>query len=223
MNYLQGVPHYTGRLLWRMDTVVGILVSLVFFIVAVATGVSQDIIVFVTLAIVVLSAIEAGYGLYREERVMRSRLEQNVRVTAKLGSFSANVPDPGPQKVSIKAGVQWEVWVKEDVSTDQVALNIIYTYDKPWWKIWKRTTFPQKGIPPDGADSTLYRKRINANETQPFKGSATFEFVGDRYIEGDPHWELELVLITGMPAGVHRIPVYIDYEEMQSRGTNPPL
>lgn len=223
MNYLRGIPDYTGRLLFRMDTACGIVLGIVFFVVLTYAGLDQRVNASVAVAIIVLSAIEAGYGLYRKEQTVRSELESNVRVAARLGSYSANIPDPGPDKMSIKVEVFWEVWVKEDVSTDKLALNLIYTYDKPWWQFWKRTRFPQTGIPPNGHDTSHYRKRILASQYQPFKDNGTFEYVEDRATEGDPHWELELVLITGMPAGEHRIPVFIDYEEMRARRTNPPL
>ena len=55
------------------------------------------------------------------------------------------------------------------------------------------------------------------------KDDAQFEYVTDRPGSDQPHWELELVLITGVPAGEHRIPVFIDMEELRSRGTFPPL
>ena len=153
---------------------------------------------------------------------MRAERESSIKVTAQPSSWAINLPDPGPDKVSLSVRVIWEVWVKEDIATDKLALNLIYVYDKPGWKFWKKTRFPQTGIPPKG-QGTRYRKRIGAKGTQPFRDEATFEYVGDREEEGDPHWLLELVLITGMPTGEHRIPVFIDYDEMRSRGTYPPL
>jgi len=145
-----------------------------------------------------------------------------VRVTARLGSLSANIPDPGPDKVSLSVHVFWEVWVNQDVSTDRLGLNLIYVYDKRWWQFWRKTRFPQKGIPPKGQDTTQYRRRIYASESQPFKDDAIFEYVADR-TGFEPHWELELVLVTGVPSASYRIPVFIDYDELRSRGTNPPL
>lgn len=221
--YFRELPDYAGRLLWRMDTATGIIIGLAFFLIAYLTGLSQNLVVIITVAIVVLSAIEAGYQIYREERVLRSKLETEVVVKAALSALSANHPDPGSDKSSLMVHVVWEIWVKQDVSTDKLALNLIYVYDKPRWKFWKRTRFPQTGIPAKDQDSTWYRKRISAQRVQPFTDSATFEYVGDRHIEGDPHWELELVLVTGVPAGEHRIPVSINDEKWEERGTNPPL
>lgn len=225
MNYLRDIPDYVGRLLWRMDTASGIVVGIIFFFVAPTLGLSDRLSFIITAGIIVLSALEAGYGLYRHERETRSRLEQDVRITATLASFSGNVPDPGPGKSSIKVQVHWEIWVREDVSTDKLALNMIYSYDKPRWKFWKRTRFPQMGIPPDGADSTQYRKRILADQLQPFKGSASFEYVADTSHGDDPRWEIELVIVMGVPAKEYRIPVslYEAQREMNMRGTYPPL
>lgn len=222
-SYIRELPEYVGRLLWRMDTISGIAVGLGFFVGATLVGVSQNVVVYGTLGIITFSALEAAYALYRQERVMRSERERTVRVTARLGSLSANIPDPGPGKESISAHIFWEIWVGQDVSTDKLALNLIYVYDRPRWQFWKRARFPKTGIPPKGQDTTQYRKRIHENQFQPFKDDAVFEYVGDRMEQGDPHWLLELVLLTGVPVGEHRIPVFIDYEELQSRGTNPPL
>lgn len=223
LSYFRELPDYAGRLLWRMDTATGIIIGLAFFLIAYLTGLSQNLVVVITVAIIMLSAMEAGYQIYREERTMRSEVEKDVIVKANLSSLAANMPDPGPDKSSLTVEVILEIWVKEDVSTDMLALNLIYVYDRSWWQFWKRTRFPQTGIPAkENKDSTLYRKRIYAQQFQPHRESFTFEYVGDRHIEGDPHWVLELVLTTGVPVGEHRIPIFIDHD-LEERRANPPL
>ena len=154
---------------------------------------------------------------------MRAERESTVKLTAKVGSLASNSPDPGRDKASLRVHLFWEVWVNQDIATDKLALNVIYVYDKPWWKFWKDTRFPKRRMRQKGRDTAQYRMTIRAADNRPFKDDAVFEYVGDREEEGDPHWELELVLITGMPAGEHRIPVFIDYAEIRSRGTYPPL
>jgi hypothetical protein len=58
--------------------------------------------------------------------------ENRVRITTRLASMSANLPDPGPNRVSLHARVIWEVWAAENVSVDRLALNMIYAYDGAW-------------------------------------------------------------------------------------------
>lgn len=156
---------------------------------------------------------------------LRDELERQratVRLTTQIGTYTANIPDPGPNKQSISVRVVWEIWVNQDVSTDRLALNLYYVYEKRWWQVWKRTRFAQKGIRPKGGDER-YRKSIRAIDPQPFRDSATFEYVADRQQSYDPCWELELVLVTGVPSATHRVPVAFDYEEMHNRGRDLPL
>ena len=222
-QYFTELPEYGARCAQRLDLFVGIGVGVVFFLIAVVCGLGRAVIIPVTTAIVILAVLEAGYAVYREERILRAERERHVRVQARLGALSTNMPDPGPDKVSVSAHVSWEIWVDQDVSTDALALNLIYVYDKPWWQFWKLSRVPKTGIPPKGEGTTQYRRRIRANDFQPFRDNAVFEYVSDRREERDPHWLLELVLVTGVPAGKHCIPVFIDYDELRSRGTNPPL
>jgi len=222
-QYFTELPEYAARFLQRLGFFVGIGAGVVFFLIAVAFGLGRAVSIPVTMAIVISGFLEAGYSVYRGERIVRAERERHVRVQARLGALSTNIPDPGPDNVSVNAHVFWEIWVDQDVSTDALALNLIYVYDKPWWQFWKRSRVPKTGIPPKGEDTTRYRKRIHANNLQPFRDDAVFEYVSDKREEGDPHWLLELVLVTGVPAGRHCIPVFIDYDELHSRGTNPPL
>lgn len=221
-DYLQYFSDYAWRCFPRIDFVCGGVLAIVYFFVADHIGLTNyktSVVAF----IIAFSILEASYGVYRQERIMRAERERNVRVTAKLDSLSQNIPDPGPDKASLSVHVLWEVWVTQDVSTDKLALNLIYVYEKRWWQFWKKTRFPQVGIPPKGQGTTQYRKTYNRNQYQPNHDEATFEYVGDRRKGAEPHWILELVLKTGLPVGEHRIPVFIDWAEIRSRGTNPPL
>lgn len=166
-----------------------------------------------------IAALSFWYAVIRDTKTGGSK---NIKVTASLGSYSANIPDPGPNRVSLRVGVFWEIWAKQDVTFDKLALNLIHVYDKHWWQFWEKTKFPKTGIPPIGQHSTSYRQRVKASDPQPFRDDAEFEYVGDSD-DASPHWLLELVLIAGMPAGEYRIPVFIDWDEINKRGTNPPL
>lgn len=148
--------------------------------------------------------------------------ENKVRVTAKLANLSQNPPDTDDDKVSLQVRVDWEVWSEKDVSVERLALNMIYDYGKGWWQFWKKSRKPITGIPPNG-ESTYYRKRYNASADQPNTDHADFDYVADRESSKEAHWLLELVLITAIPKTEHRIPIFIDWDEMHSRGANPPL
>ncbi len=217
------LPDFLYRALHKLDLYVGVGAGIVFLVIAFLLSIGEQAVVTGTVAIAAILVFFSGYSVYREERQMRTERERNIRVTARAGSWAINHPDPGHGRASINVRIFWEVWVsREAVATDKLALNLIYVYDKPWWQFWKKTRFPQKGIPQKGRETTQYRVMIDPNDNQPFKGDAIFEYIGES-AETDPHWLLELVLITGMPAGEHRIPIFIDYDEMRSRGTYPPL
>ena len=223
MSYFSLFPEYARRWLLRADTAGGILVGLIWFVIAMLIDISGETALRVGLGILALVVVESGYGVFREERTMRAEREKNIRVTATLGSYSVNFSDPGPDKASIKATIAWEVWANEDVTFEKLVLNVIYVYDKHWWQFWKKTRFPKVGIPPTNRqEGTQYRKRVRASDPQPFVDHAQFEYVGNQEDE-DPHCLLELVLIAGMPVGEYRIPVFIDWNEIHSRGTNSPL
>lgn len=152
-----------------------------------------------------------------------SDLSSDIRLTAQLGSLSGNLPDPGPDKSSLRVTVFWEIWVGRDVSTDELALNVVYMYDRTWWKVWESKRRPQHGLPRLGVEHTQYRHRLAAADPQPFKDHSSFEYVGPRLLDGDPHWLLELVLKTGMPKARHTAAVYLNIDELRSRGSNPPI
>ncbi len=216
------VPEYLKRCFLPIELICGGIIAVVYFFFADAGGLGGHR-TLITAGIIEVALLTAGYHVFREERLLRTEREKAVRVTARLGSLAANMPDPGPGKVSLRVGVNWEVWVNQDVSTDKLALNLIYLYDRPWWQFWKKVRFPMKGLAPKGKDSTQYRKSFRTIDPQPIKDSAVFEYITDREGSKDPHWLLELILITGIPAGEHRIPVFIDYDEIESRGKSLPL
>ncbi len=222
MNYLQAMPDYARRLLWRMDTFCGILIGLIFFIIAVVAGLSQNVTVIVTLAIIVASGMEAGYGLYREERMMRAEREQELWIDARIIKFSGNVPDPGPEKTSMTLTVLCEVWTSIDATTSNVGLNIIWGYRNHWWELWKNDRVYKEGLPPKPETSTEFRKSLRAVDPQPIRWQFDFEYVTDRFVKGNPHWFLELVVKTGIPPGTHRIPISLQ-DSLGPRVTNPPL
>ena len=89
--------------------------------------------------------------------------------------LSANMPDPGPDKLSLTAHVIWDVWASREISTDKLALNMTHVYEKRWWRFWKKTRFPITGIPPKESGTTQYRKRICANKL--FTDDARFEYI----------------------------------------------
>jgi hypothetical protein len=78
------------------------------------------------------------------------------------------------------------------------------------------------GIPPNGKN-TYYRKLYAASAPQPNVDQADFDYVADSATSAEPHWLLELVIVTAIPKTEHRIPIFIDWDELHSRGTNPPL
>jgi hypothetical protein len=174
------------------------------------------------LAIILIGCF-ALYELHKlDDRI--EALTSDLRLTAKVGRMSMNLPDSTPDNKSrISVDVHWEIWVNQDVATDKLALNIIYVFDRRWWQVWKKTHLPQRGLTIDDADDATYRKQIKASAERPYKGSGRFTYEGDRFIKGDPHWILELVLHTGMPERRLTTPVFLDWDELHSRGSKPPL
>lgn len=222
MQQFRYLPNFLYEVAHKVAFYVGIGVGIIFAIIAYFTSMEAGSVTTISVCITAVALFLASYGVYREERRMRAEREKVIRVTARLGSYSSNIPDPGPNKVRLRVGVFWEVWAEQDITFDRLALNLIHVYDKHRWQFWKRTKFPRTGIPPIGKDSTQYRTRVNARDPQPFKDNAEFDYVADSD-DASPHWLLELVLIAGTPIGEYRIPVFIDWDEIHSRGTHPPL
>lgn len=222
MSYLQAIPDYIGRLLWRMDTFCGILAGLIFFIIAVLAGLSQNVTVIVTLAIIVGAALEAGYGLYRQERVMRAKREQELWIDARIARYSANMPDPGPDKMSMTITVLCAVWTSIDATTSDVGLNVIWGYRNHWWEFWKKNRVYKEGLPLVPETTTEFIRSLRAIDQQPIRWEFDFEYVADVLAGEDPHWFLELVVKTGIPPATHRIPISLEHLA-GPRVTNPPL
>ncbi len=177
----------------------------------------------VFVAVLVVASLLGAFSVFREERMMRAERDEAVRLTARLGSLVANSPDPGPDKESLRVHVFWEIWVAHDVATESLALNLTYEYPRRWRRLRRRRRERITGIPRKATGTTEYRASIRASDPQPFKADAEFEYVADREESADPHWLLDLVLVTGVPRGRYHVPVFIDLEEMRRRGTYPPL
>ena len=224
MSFLRYVPEYSWRCFKHIDFILGgLIATVVWYLVAEPIGLTNYKSRIAVLLITITCAL-ASYAVFREERIMRSKREQSLQFRATLGALSVNYPDPGPDKESLMAHVTWEIWTNETIYTKYIGLNVIYVYDRPWWQFWKKTRFPQTGIPIKGAQSTEYRVQLPTNQYQPFTGEADFEYIADRESSSDPHWILELVLITGMPPGRYSAPVTIlDPAERLRRESNPPL
>ncbi len=170
-----------------------------------------------------VTSLSTPFMAFRKVKSERDALQRNVRITAYIGAMAVNYPDLGPDKVSLHVSVSWEVWTNQDIWTDRLALNLIDVYERKWWVPWRKTRFPKVGIPPKGQDSTQWRHPINTGSAslQPATFCTHFEWVGDRKRPDAHHFELELVLVTGIPIGTHRIPV--DVIPLQGRGATPPL
>lgn len=179
---------------------------------------------YATVPTVFLAILWAGYAAYQEERAMRVQLEEKLRITGHIGSLAQNFPDPGRGKFSLVVGVAWEVWAAADVATDKLALNIIAVRERPWWAFWRKRRIALDGIPPKGQDHTEWRRTFTADSAsmQPHREFTEFSYLasGER-IAGVHHFELYLVLITGMPAARYVVPV--THIPLMGRGATPPL
>jgi hypothetical protein len=133
-----------------------------------------------------------------------AEIQSSVRVTASLQSMSP-LPRGDTGRTRFRAEVAWEVWVDRDVSTDQLALNVLHEYERPWWRLRRTKRVAVQGVAPVGEGSLQYRRLILASAQQPFQDGAAFEFEPGRDAEGDPRWVFELVLKTGVPLGEYRV------------------
>jgi hypothetical protein len=222
-EYFAQLPEYGVRCAQRLDLFLGIVAGVAFYLVAVACGLGRSVIVPVTIGIMVLGALEAGYGVYRQERIIRAEREAKIRLSASPGSQSWNYPDPGPDKVSLKTHVYWEIWADVDISTAKICLNIIGVRRKTWWQVW-RLFKPREerllGLPPKGQDDFTYRKSFRAIDPQPIRDDAEFEYHGPFDWDKDGYWRWELVLLTGSPDG--RFSAEVD-ARLHERGSRKPL
>jgi len=223
-KYFRYLPSYAAHAFRLLDLILGGITLVIILLLAKVLGAQPQTLGLITVAVVSLVVWESGYRAYREEREVRAERESNIRVEAKLSSIAVNVPDPGPDKVSLRAEVYWEMWVDRVVTLNEMGLNVIYVYDKPRWKFWKNTRFPKTGIPRKGQDTTQFRLTIDEMMGRPYHDIATFEYVADKEASAEPHWLLEFVIKTGMPIGNYRVAIAPPTrEELLLRGTHPPL
>jgi hypothetical protein len=215
-DYFRDLVDYLRRILFRVDTGAGIAFLGLGYVFR------EQVPTSLVLGIPLLLLLEGSFGVFREERARLIEHEQQVRVSARLVRYFSDTPEVDPGLVSLTVGVVWEIWVRHDVTTERLALNLIYLYDRHWWQFWKRTRFPQNGLPREGYDDTLYRVNLRASDPQPLSDQADFVYIGEDTDES-PHWLLELVLITAMPVAEYRVPVFLDYAELHRRGSHPPL
>ena len=149
-------------------------------------------------------------------------LKSSVRLTATIESMEP-VPTGSAARTTFRAGVHWEVWVDRDVATDQLALNVVHEYDRPWWKLRRSKRVAVQGIPAQGESTTQYRRQILSSEPQPFADTATFEFEPERGAHGEPRWIFELVLKTGVPLAEYRVELPAPRNATETAHALPPL
>lgn len=227
VGYFGFISEYIGAILRRWDTACGIVIGLITLALFLA-GVGVKLSLIIPLVATGGLFIEATYGVYRVERSMRSKLERSIRIETRVGSYSQNYPDPGEDKVSIKVFLQWEMWAKVETVTDQLALNVIYVYKKRFWQFWRKRKSPKFGMTRNDQASNQYRHTLPPpGALQPHKDEGTFTWVGDRKEVRALHgFELELVLVTGMPVSRYSQPVSIHWGKVgsiESREANLPL
>ena len=174
---------------------------------------------FVLLAILILgiTALNRLARLHEELEKYQSR----VRLVARPGSISWNVPDPGPSKIRLTAHIHWEIWTDIDIRTSALALNLVGIRLREWWQIWRvfqSEVKPLMGLRIKGNDTPDYRKTFAAKSPQPIQDNAEFEYEGP--LSWDGPVSLVLVLKTGSPPG--RFTSTVD-PRLWERGSKSPL
>lgn len=222
LNYLSELPDYARRLLIRVDTGSGILLGIVFFLAARPLGLGDGLSFIISAAIIAIAILEAGFALYRQEREMRAEREKELWIDARISKYSANIPDPGPDKMSMSITVLCAVWTSIDATTSNVGLNVIWGYRNHWWEFWKKNRVYKEGLPLVPETTTEFIRSLRAIDPQPIRWQFDFEYVADVIAGEDPHWFLELVVKTGIPPGTYRIPISLEHLA-GPRITNPPL
>lgn len=202
-SYFQYIPNYLKRLLLRIDSIFGIVVGVIL------VTVQLEEVGLIILAIIV---VEAGYGVFREERIMCSSYEKQIRIIAKQGSLMQNIPinneKPLPKdESSIRVGIQLEIWSDIDAHTAKLKLNFVGYRHKRWYQIWKYLLSKSKrlfGLCIEGHDHSIYRKHIDKNN-QPFIDNVNFYWRGKtKDIKWGDLTGLELALEMGTPKGIWR-------------------
>jgi len=224
-EHFSDLPAFLYAVAHKVTLYVGVGAGIIFVIFAYLTSMDTRTITTLTVAIIGLSLLLAAYGVYHEERAMRSKLEERVRIAARVSRQVKNIPDPGKDKESLEVHLVWDMWAREETATDQLALNLIYVYEKHWWQFWEKAKSPKFGMSRNGQESIQYRRIIGISAAQqPDRDEGVFKWAGDKKtLRGVRGFELELVLVTGMPPGRYSVPVAIDWKEIRSRGSNPPL
>ncbi len=144
-SHFSDLPDFLYAVVHKLGLYIFVGVGIIFLLIAYFLSITDaETTLTVTIVIATVALFFAAYGVYREERTMRRDREQDVRVTATLGSLSANMPDPGPDKVSLAVRVIWEVWANRDVSTDKLALNLIYVYESGGGNSGRKLGSPKK-------------------------------------------------------------------------------
>jgi hypothetical protein len=149
-----------------------------------------------------------------------SELKDNIRLIATARTIDVHMISP--HEAAIHIVVDFEIWVKTDIHTSGLILNIVSSrLHTPMWKIWKIL----KDYPPlrrsigIRAEGDPYLKSIRCSDPQPFKDTATFKWVGDeKLIAWSPIFYPELALDIAMPKDIRR--VFLD-KELYTRGLKP--
>lgn len=220
-SYSRYLPEYLRRVLWRVDALLGVVVGVVLVVVDLALSLEGSVVLKTGLAVLGFVFLEAGYGVFREERATRAEREKQVRLVARPDSLAINMRRPAPDEVDIQAHISFEVWTDKDIHTSGLVLNLLEVQQRPWWKVWQIGQTRTKrllGLRPVDQDTALYRKTIRAVQPQPYEGSVEFDWRGKLVWRGEPI--LELVLITGQPEGELR--AVVD-PRLGERGSTAPV
>jgi len=172
-EYLVGVPEYIARCFRWIDFVLGGLLLIFYLYAAEQFGLSKHETKIATLVLAVFVLAQAGYTVYHEERQMRAAREARTRLSARPSSWAWNMPDPGPERVSLKAAVQWEIWTDVDLQTAEFGMNIIGVRSRRWWRPWRLLRPGRQALfalPAKGQDSFVFRRSFRAIDPQPIHG-----------------------------------------------------
>lgn len=217
-DYFRQLPKYAGRFLQHVDFFSGLAIGVVFFLIALVLSLDRAVVVTVTAIIILASLLEAGYGVYRQERVRRAERDAAVRIRARPSSMSYETSD---RSIRLDARVRLEIWLYVDIATDSISLNVIKIKDEPWCKIWRRGAeeTPLIGILLEGQDAFTYRQRFSTSMLMPI--TEDLRFVLDQELpESFSELRFELVLVTGSPVGRYYAPLDAGLRE---RGLRRPL
>ena len=222
---LKYLPEFARRLTRRVDFLVGAAIECIALVAVVVSGLEGVVVALMAVSVLGLLLLWGAFAVFQEERAMRAEREAKVRLIASPGSISWNIPDPGPGKVRLETHVHWEIWTDIDINTAQIGLNIVgVSRGRKWWEWWCIFRHREKrfvGLWPKGQDTFRYTKSFRSIDPQPIRDDAEFEYEGPLdWSDEDGILGLELVLVTGSPAGEHR--AYVD-PRLWERGSRKPL